>query len=104
MVLTEKHIRHMELCGTELLNRAEETPTLIRAPSKKFFLFSKYETTVDHRYTAYFDLETFNTELYPSCMECSELMQLSPDKNRREVTYEFLFYCFNNIFSLGYLQ
>lgn len=103
MILTDKHLRHIELCGTELLERADDSPTLIRPPSKKYFIFSKHEARVDHRYTGYFDLETFNTELYPCCMECSELMQATRDKSKREVRHELVLMFFLVIFFLGYL-
>lgn len=87
MALSTIHRRHIDLCGgaPEYLQKASESPTQIHTGIKKYFLFSKYEATVEHRFTGYFDLETFNTELHPTCIECSELMELTQDKKRRDV-------------------
>lgn len=107
MVLSFDHSRHIDLCAnaSAYLERVPETPTQIKTTNKKFYVFSNYGATVDHRYTGYFDLETFNTEIHPSCLECSELIEISRDKSRKEVTLSFIIYIyiFTNIF-LGYLR
>lgn len=89
MVLSTSHRRHIDLCGnsSEHLERAPEAPTQIKTSSKKYYIFSKHEATVDHRYTGYFDLETFNTELHPSCFECTELMEISRCRKKKEVKF-----------------
>lgn len=87
MALSYEHQRHIDLCGNAPghIERAEEGPTQIKPSNKKFYVFSKYEASVDHRFTGYFDLETFNKEIFPSCMECSELIDISREKSRKEV-------------------
>lgn len=79
------------------LDRAEEAPTLVQTTMKKYYVFSKHETRLDHRYTGYFDLETFNTELHPMCFECGELSDITRDKTIREVSHVYLCSSFPNI-------
>ena len=89
MVLSFAHRRHLDLCGNAPghYEKAPETPTQIKTTNKKFYVFSKYDATVDHRFTGYFDLETFNTEIHPSCLECEELIEISRSKSRKEVSF-----------------
>ena len=68
------------------LERAKEAPSLVQPSMKKYYIFSKHETRIDHRYTGYFDLETFNTELHPMCLECAELTQITSNKSIKEVS------------------
>ena len=81
-------LRHRDLCGrSEMhLERAKEAPSLVHPTMKKYYIFSRHETRIDHRYTGYFDLETFNTELHPMCLECAELTQVTSNKSIKEVS------------------
>ena len=89
MYFTAKHREHLKLCGVEndFMYRAEESPTMIMTPKSKYFLYSNYRQQVDDRFSAFFDLETFNRPLEPVCLDCEELIETSTSQTFRDEIY-----------------
>ena len=89
MIISDKHSQHMKICGVEneTLYRAKDMPSMISLPKSDFFLFQNYKQTVNDRYSGFFDLETFNEPLEPTCVPCELLMNTTSSHSEKDKIY-----------------
>lgn len=88
--LTNKQKHHEDECSQfhKVLQTDDAGLSYITPPDELYFQFRKYSALVNHRYTGFWDTETFVTPLKNLCVKCELLCDAAASESQRERIYQ----------------